>query len=100
MSEHTSHHIVPLRVYILVFLALMVGTAATVWASHIDLGPLNVVVALTIAAAKAILVVLYFMHLRYTHRLNWVFLLAAVIWLALLVGVTMADVMARSGPIG
>lgn len=91
----TNGHIVPLRIYFLVFAALMVGTALTVMAARVDLGPLNIVVALAIAGVKAALVVLYFMHMRYSHRLNWIFAGAAVLWLFLLVGVTMADVLAR-----
>jgi len=91
----TNGHIVPLRIYFLVFTALMVGTALTVMAARVDLGPMNIVVALMIAGVKAALVVLYFMHMRYSHRLNWIFAGAAVLWLMLLVGVTMADVLAR-----
>ena len=91
----TNGHVVPLRIYFLVFTALMVGTALTVMAARVDLGPMNIVVALAIAGVKATLVVLYFMHMRYSHRLNWIFAGAAVLWLVLLVGVTMADVLAR-----
>ena len=91
----TNGHIVPLRIYFLVFTALMVGTALTVMAARVDLGPMNIVVALVIAGVKAALVVLYFMHMRYSHRLNWIFAGAAVLWLMLLIGVTMADVLAR-----
>lgn len=91
----TNGHIVPLRIYFLVFAALMVGTALTVMVARVDLGPLNIVVALAIAGVKAAVVVLYFMHMRYSHRLNWIFAGAAVLWLFLLVGVTMADVLAR-----
>jgi cytochrome c oxidase subunit 4 len=73
----------------------MVGTAATVSAARYDLGPLNIVVAMSIAVVKASLVVLYFMHLRYSHRLNWIFGGASLLWLALLVGLTVTDVIAR-----
>jgi len=96
-TEHSAHdHVVPLRVYIGVFLILMVGTAVTVWAARVNLGPMNIVVAMLIALVKASFVVLYFMHLRYSHRLNWVFGAAAIFWLVLLVGITMADVAARA----
>jgi len=90
-----SDHVVSPRIYLLIFAALMVGTAATVWAARIDLGPLNIVVAMTIAVIKATLVVLYFMHLRYSHRLNWIFGGASILWLILLVGLTVTDVIAR-----
>ena len=96
-NEHAAHdHVVPIGRYLMVFAILMVGTAVTVWAARIDLGPLNIVVAMLIALVKAAFVVLYFMHLRYSHRLNWVFGAAAIFWLVLLVGITMTDVLARA----
>ncbi|MGH9962822.1 MAG: cytochrome C oxidase subunit IV family protein, partial [Pyrinomonadaceae bacterium] len=65
-----SEHIVSVRVYIVIFLALMAGTAITVWAGKQDFRePLNVVIALTIAVIKATLVILFFMHVRYSARL-------------------------------
>jgi len=91
----SSDHVVSPKIYLLIFAALMVGTAATVWAARIDLGALNIVVAMTIAVIKATLVVLYFMHLRYSHRLNWIFGGASLLWLALLIGLTVTDVIAR-----
>src|SRR6478672_8951203 len=77
-----SEHIVQPRIYIGIFLSLMVGTALTVLAAFYDFpGPLNAVVALTIAAIKATLVVLYFMHVRYSGRLVWLVIVAALLWL-------------------
>ncbi len=68
-----SEHIVSLKIYLSIFLALLAGTALTVWAGLHDFpGQLNVVIALTIAVIKATLVVLYFMHVRYSPRLIWV----------------------------
>ncbi len=76
-----SEHIVSIKVYLLIFLALMVGTALTVWAGLQDFpGQLNVIVALTIAVIKATLVVLYFMHVRYSSRLIWVVFTSALFW--------------------
>lgn len=95
-GQATHEHIVSPKVYLVVFAALMVGTALTVMAAKVNLGPWNIVVAITIAVTKATLVVLYFMHLRYSHRLNWVFGAAALFWLVLLLGLTMADVAARA----
>lgn len=92
----TPHHVVPIRIYLLVFAALMVGTLATVAAARVDLGGLNIVVALTIAVFKATLVALYFMHLRYTSHLNWAFAAAAILWLVILIGLTMSDVLTRT----
>jgi cytochrome c oxidase subunit 4 len=65
-----SEHIVYPRVYITIFLALLVGTGLTVFAAFFDFpGPLNAVVALTIAVVKGTLVILYFMHVRYSSKL-------------------------------
>ena len=91
----TNEHIVSPRLYLAVFLALMLGTAATVWAARFDLGHLNIVVAMVLAVCKATLVVLYFMHLRYGSKLTWVFAAAGVLWLVLLIGLTMADILTR-----
>ena len=90
-----SEHIVSPRLYVAVFLALMLGTVATVWVAHFDLGQMNIVAAMAIAVCKATLVVLYFMHLRYGHKLTWAFAAAGVIWLVILVGLTMADLLTR-----
>ena len=86
-----SAHIVPLKTYYTIFALLLGGTALTVWVSYLDLGPLNTVVAITIAVIKALLVVLYFMHVKYSSRLTWVFAGAAFVWLLLLIGFTIAD---------
>lgn len=91
----TTEHIVSPKIYLLVSAALIVSTAVTVVVARIDLGPLNIVVAITIAVIQATLVVLFFMHLKYSHRLNWVFAAASILWLLLLIGLTMADVVAR-----
>jgi len=91
-----SEHIVSLRVYFTIFLALMVGTALTVWAGLQDFpGPLNVIVALTIAVIKAALVVLYFMHVRYSSRLIWVVFASALFWLGILFALTFGDYWTR-----
>ena len=92
-----SEHIVSLKVYFTIFLSLMVGTALTVWAGLQDFpGPLNVIVALTIAVIKATLVVLYFMHVRYSSRLIWVVFAAALFWLAILFALTFGDYWTRT----
>jgi cytochrome c oxidase subunit IV len=92
-----SEHIVQPRVYITIFLALMLGTALTVVAAFYDFpGPLNAVVALTIASIKATLVVLYFMHVRYSGRLVWLVIVAALLWLAILFAITFSDYWTRT----
>ena len=89
MSEHG--HVLPLRVYLAVFLLLLGGTALTSWVATHDLGSLNDVVALAIAGTKAALVVLYFMHVRYQPRLVWVFSIAGFVWLVLFFLLILAD---------
>ena len=91
-----SEHIVSVRVYVGIFLILMVGTALTVWAGLQDFpGPLNVIIALTIAVIKATFVVLYFMHVRYSSRLIWVVFASALFWLAILFALTFSDYWTR-----
>ena len=92
-----SEHIVQPRVYIAIFLSLMVGTALTVFAAFFDFpGPLNAVVALTIAVVKATLVVLFFMHVRYSGRLVWLVIVAALLWLAIMFAITFSDYWTRT----
>jgi len=86
-----STHIVPLKTYYAIFAALLAGTAVTVGVAFLDLGPMNTVVAITIAVIKALLVVLYFMHVKYSSRLTWVFAGAGFVWLVLMIGLTIAD---------
>jgi len=92
-----SEHIVSVRVYVTIFLVLLVGTALTVWAAFIDFPfGLNTIIAMTIAVTKATFVVLYFMHVRYSTRLVWVILGSALFWMAILFAFTFADYMTRN----
>jgi len=90
-----SEHVHPKRFYVAVFVALVVLTLVTTTVAFVDLGRLNTVVALVIAVCKATLVVLFFMHLKDQTGLTRVVLIAAVIWLAVLIGITMSDVFTR-----
>lgn len=91
-----SEHIVPVRIYITIFLALLVGTALTVLAAFYDFPwKLNTIIALTIATAKATLVVLYFMHVRYSTRLVWVIVASALFWMGILFAFTFSDYFTR-----
>ena len=91
-----SEHIVYPRVYVGIFLILLVGTLLTVLAAFRDFpGPLNAVVALTIATIKATFVVLYFMHVRYSGRLVWLVIAAALFWLAIMFALTISDYSSR-----
>lgn len=90
-----ASHVVPTRVYFLIFLALMVLTAITVAVAYVNLGVLNNVVALGIACTKASLVILYFMHVRYSDHLVKLSILIGILFLAILFGFTLSDPLTR-----
>jgi cytochrome c oxidase subunit IV len=90
-----SEHIVSPKVYVGIFLSLMVLTAATVVAAYVNLGPFNIVIALAIASVKATLVVLYFMHARYSPNRTHMVIIAAVFWLAIMLALTLCDYVTR-----
>ncbi|HCC58484.1 MAG TPA: oxidase [Solibacterales bacterium] len=95
-TEHsTTHHIVPTRVYYGVFAALLVLTGVTTWIAYIDLGRFNIYVALTIAVIKASLVMLFFMHVRYSSKLTKVIVASGVFWLMIMFLMTMSDLATR-----
>jgi cytochrome c oxidase subunit 4 len=91
----SAGHVAPKSMYYLVFLALLVGTGLTVGAAFVDMGPLNNVVMLLIALVKATLVILFFMHVRWSSRLTWVIAMSGFFWLMILFGVTMSDYLTR-----
>jgi cytochrome c oxidase subunit 4 len=84
------------RVYYLVFAGLIGLTLLTVGLSFTELGPWHSAVGLGIATTKALLVVLFFMHVFYSSRLTWVMVGAGVFWLAILISLTLADYLTRS----
>jgi len=88
-------HVVPLRVYLSVFATLLVLTGVTTAVAFVDLGRMNVVIMLAIAVTKATLVILYFMHVRYADRLTWVVVGSGFVWLLVLIGFTMSDLLTR-----
>ena len=90
-----TDHILPTRVYYTIFAILMLCTYLTVQIAFFDLGVLNAIAALTIAVFKAVLVVLFFMHVRYSPRLTWLVVLGAVFWLAILLALTSGDYLTR-----
>lgn len=90
-----SGHVAPKSLYYLVFLALMIGTILTVVVAKFDLGPLNNIVMLTVACVKALLVVLFFMHVRWSSRLTWVVAGSGFFWLLILFVLTMTDYLSR-----
>ena len=94
--HETHHHIVSPMIYLTILLALLVGTAVTVWASFIDLGVFNPIIALAIAATKMILVVLFFMHVKYSTKLTKLTVGAGVFTFLVLIGMTLSDYMTRA----
>jgi cytochrome c oxidase subunit 4 len=90
-----SQHVVPIRIYVVIFALLMALTVITVWVATIDLGALNTPVALGIAVTKAILVVLYFMHVRWSGGLTPLAIAAGVFFLVVMIALTMADFVSR-----
>ena len=94
-----SEHIVSRKVYFAVFSALMICTLLTVLAAEADLNHiysgLNVMVALAIASFKASLVVLYFMHLRYSPKRTQLVIIASLFWLGIMLFMTMSDYASR-----
>ena len=95
-----SEHIVQRKVYFVIFGLLMFFTILTVLAALQDLDHIfsgaNTVLALTIAVIKATLVVLYFMHVRYSSRLTWVIVIAGLFWLGIMFVLTLSDYMTRT----
>lgn len=87
--------IIPKKTYYAVGAALFVLMFLTVAMAYVDLGPLNIYVALTIAIVKAVLVVLYFMHVRYSTQITWVFAGAGFLWLIIMFALTMSDYITR-----
>jgi cytochrome c oxidase subunit IV len=89
-------HVISVKTYLVVFFALLGLTALTTYVAFVDLGEeLNTIVALTIAVSKMLLVILFFMHVKYSPGLTKVVIIAGFFFLAILVSLTMADVMTR-----
>jgi len=94
-SNQNSHHIVSVKTYLLVFVALLALAAATIGAAFINLQPFNNLVALAIAVTKAVLILSFFMHLKYSSRLTLVVAGMGFFWLIILFVITLGDYMAR-----
>jgi cytochrome c oxidase subunit IV len=91
-----TEHIVPTRIYYTVFAILMLCTGLTVAIAFVDLGAMNVVAAMTIAAFKATIVVLFFMHVKYGTRLTWAVVIGSIFWLGILLALTLGDYLTRA----
>ncbi len=95
MSDHSHSHPTP-GLYVLIVLALFVGTCLTWGIAFIDLGIWNPVVALTIAVVKALLVILFFMHVYYSNRLTKLTVAAGFFWLLIMISMSLSDYMTRT----
>ncbi|SRR6266511_6178057 len=91
----THEHVVSVRTNVVVFVALLALLGLTVLAAQFNLGLISLVIALTIAFCKALLIIMYFMHVRYSSRLAWVMAGAGFVWLAVLIGLTLTDYITR-----
>jgi cytochrome c oxidase subunit 4 len=90
-----AHHVVPQKIYLLVFATLLCLTLITVDVAFYNFGWLNLYIAMGIATTKATVIVLYFMHVRYSSRLIWIFAIAGLFWLAILFVLTFGDYLTR-----
>ncbi|MGH7428293.1 MAG: cytochrome C oxidase subunit IV family protein [Candidatus Methylomirabilaceae bacterium] len=93
-----SGRILPQKTYYLVFAALLLLTLVTVEVAVFDMGLLNFPIALAISTCKALIVILYFMHLRYSSRLTWIVAGTGFFWLFILIALTMSDYLTRAWP--
>ena len=88
-------HLLPRKLYLVVWAILMLLLAATWGLAELNLGGFSIVAALSIAVVKMVLVILYFMHVRYSSRLTWVVVVSGFFWLAILIALTMSDYLTR-----
>jgi cytochrome c oxidase subunit 4 len=94
MSTGTEH-VDSVRTYAVVWIVLLILTGVTTAVAYVDLGHLNVVAALSIAVGKMLLVALYFMHVRHSAQLTRLVVAGGLLWLAILITLTMADIVTR-----
>ena len=95
-SGHAApHHQAPLAMYFVVFGALMILTALTVAVSRLDLGEWNTAVAMAIAVVKALVVILWFMHVIHSPRMTWIVVISSFLWLAVMFALFFSDYLTR-----
>lgn len=88
MSEHSSSA----KLYWIIWGSLIVLTFVTAGVAYLDLGPFNTIVALTIATCKALLVILFFMHVKdASERLTKVVIISSIFWLLIMLGLSLSD---------
>ncbi|HYH09936.1 MAG TPA: cytochrome C oxidase subunit IV family protein [Thermoanaerobaculia bacterium] len=96
-GHSAPHHQAPLGMYFAVFAALMILTVLTVWVSRIDLGHgMNTLVAMSIAIVKALVVILWFMHVIHSPRLTWIVVISSFLWLAVMFVLFYSDYLTRA----
>ncbi len=93
--QHLHEHVIPVKTYFIVYLSLIVLLAMAVVVAFSNFGALNLPLALGIAVAKTVLIVLYFMHVRYSSKLIWVYAGAGFFWLFLFILLVMGDYVTR-----
>lgn len=94
--EHAEHHIVTPFQYMLVFATLLVFTGITVGAAYVELGVFNPIVALAIASFKAVVVILFFMHVKYQSRLIKITVGCGFFTFIVLITMTLSDYISRA----
>jgi len=94
--EESQHHVVSPVIYLIVFGALLVFTALTVGASYVEMGIFNPIAAILIACIKAVIVVLFFMHVKYSSKLTKLTVFAGIFTFLVLIGMTLADYFSRA----
>ena len=90
-----SSHIVSIKAYVIVWASLLALLLLTLGIASLNLHPFNAMIALTIAVMKMLLIILYFMHVRYSTRLTWIFVVAGFLWLLIMITLTMSDYLTR-----
>jgi cytochrome c oxidase subunit 4 len=95
-SQEAEHHIVSPRVYVVVFLILLVFTGLTVGASYVEMGVFNPIAAIGIACIKMVLVILFFMHVKYTTKLTMLTVASGFFMFGVLISMTLADYISRA----
>jgi cytochrome c oxidase subunit IV len=90
-----KQHVASIRTNVVIFVLLLLLLLATVGAAYVPMGPLHFPVAMTIAAIKAVLIVLFFMHALHSHRLTLVICVASLLWLAIMMALILSDYHSR-----
>ena len=92
---NTNQHVLSIRANLIVYVLLLLLLALTVGGAYLDLGRFNFPLAMGIAATKATLIALFFMHARFSSRLTQLFALAGLLWLGIMLALTLGDYLAR-----